>query len=288
MKTLSRISKFITMLCLVLYSMANTNEKKMKSRLFSLGTASIFFLFFVPFCNAALVNGGFETGDFSGWTLRSEGGTWAHGFLNDKGDWIEQSVPPPSQAILEQIGFFQYFSPQAITYEWFGNYSPTESQYFLEMTNADRGGFDKYFRHPDGSEYVYYGNSTLSLEQSFFMEKGDILSGTAAFSTSDFYPYMMDCAEVEINNTTIWTKGVSDVDILHIGTGGHSEWENWSWVAPESKTYTISLTMLTDDDLGSWGMFDNIKITHVPEPTTLFLLGLGLLGLAGMKRKFKS
>lgn len=31
----------------------------------------------------------------------------------------------------------------------------------------------------------------------------------------------------------------------------------------------------------------NISITYVPEPTTLLLLGLGLIGLAGVRRKFK-
>jgi len=285
-KTLSRISNFLLMLCLFFYSMANDCVRNVKSRFFLLGIMAMPFLLFVPLSDAEVINGGFETGDISGWTLRSEGGIWAQDFEDEKGDWSEQAIPPPSQAILEQIGFFQYFSPQAVTYEWFGNYSPTKGQYFLKMQNANGGGGERFFNHPDGTEYIYKRNSTLFLEQSFFMEKGDILSGAAAFSTEDFCPFITDRAKVDINNTTIWTKGVIDVDTLTLA--GHSEWENWSWVAPESKTYTISLTMFTDDDLGSWGMFDNIKITHVPEPTTLFLLGLGLLGLAGMKRKFKN
>jgi len=281
-KTLSRISSFLIMLCLSFCSIANANGKK-KSRLFLSGIASIPFLFFVPLCHAALINGGFETGDVSGWTLRLEGGDWTRWSMNSEEDWDIQTVTP-SQAILEQIGFFQYFSPNAVTYKSYGNYSPTQGQHFLEMQNADIGGIGTmFFDHPDGSQYGYDGRGTLSLEQSFFMEKGDILSGTAAFATSDFL--MTDRAEVEINNATIWTKGVIDVDTLSLG--GYSEWETWSWIAPESKTYTISLTMFTDDDLSSCGMFDNIKITHVPEPATMLLLGLALMGLAGIRRKIK-
>ena len=33
--------------------------------------------------------------------------------------------------------------------------------------------------------------------------------------------------------------------------------------------------------------FDNIKLSAIPEPTTMFLLGFGLIGLAGTRRKIK-
>lgn len=39
------------------------------------------------------------------------------------------------------------------------------------------------------------------------------------------------------------------------------------------------------DNIGA--LLDNVKLTAVPEPAIIFLLGLGLVGLAGVRRKFQ-
>jgi hypothetical protein len=41
-------------------------------------------------------------------------------------------------------------------------------------------------------------------------------------------------------------------------------------------------------DYAAWNGFPEVlKLTNVPEPATILLLGLGLMGLAGVRRKFK-
>lgn len=51
--------------------------------------------------------------------------------------------------------------------------------------------------------------------------------------------------------------------------------------------YDYSLYTRVAWDIRSDIVFDSYSITPVPEPATLLFLGLGLIGLAGVKRKFK-
>jgi hypothetical protein len=43
----------------------------------------------------------------------------------------------------------------------------------------------------------------------------------------------------------------------------------------------------SEESEGYWWLMDNLEIQPVPEPATMILLGSGLIGVLGLRRKFR-
>ena len=151
---------------------------------------------------------------------------------------------------------------------WSG-YSAVEGNYFAWLKTDGPGSY-------------------TTLTRSFYMPAGLLVEGWAAFKTDDYVGYN-DNASVRIffDSSSVPAATPWYRDVAAVGNYGSTSWEYWSWTVPTTGNYTVELRVANSVDSGydSYALFDANEV--IPEPATMSLLSMSLLGLIGFRKKFR-
>jgi hypothetical protein len=125
---------------------------------------------------------------------------------------------------------------------------------------------------------------TETWSHDLLLTKGGLISGLAQLSTTDM-PSFSDRAWIEIGGSTPWSMNIAGAWSLDPNPGGllhTTPWMPWEWIAPSDGLYSLTLNLVSDDQLISNARFKDIQ---VPEGPTVFLLGCSLLGLMVLRKR---
>lgn len=201
---------------------------------------------------SALVNAGFETGDLTGWNTSLSGG---------------------SATVV---------TSNSTTYFTNATYLPPEGNYFLAIESGNADVWQTVF-------------------QALAVAAGQTIEGVAAFDWGDYLSFA-DGARVRILDaagalvaTPFYLDGTltpgTQKSSGEPDSGYNGPWTAWSWTATSAGTYTVEFGARNTLDSGgpnqTFGLFD-ARVSAVPEPASLALLGIGLAGLGAMRRKQRS
>ncbi len=200
---------------------------------------------------AAVINGSFETGDLTGWTVVGSA-----------------QAPDASIGVTPTVGTYQGYI------ETTGNYTqyapPIEASLGITDSTLNGLGFTEFVNGTAISQDVTVSaGDTLTFDWNFLTDEldEDPLYNDFAYFTIDSAAYLL----ASRNGSTY------DTGSPPVGFDGQTGWDSGSYTFTAAGTYKIGFGVFNVHDAGhnSVLLLDNISLP-VPEPTSFVLLAIGL------------
>jgi hypothetical protein len=249
--------------------------------------AALTFLLAPVMAQADLINGGFETGNFTGWQTIGDAlvvdlsiGTAPAG-----GTYQALITNAPSRPSSE--GHFQSYSGTNSVSAFCsivpGFINPLEA--FLGSPNCSLTALATAI-NPFGTGSIAYEGSAI--KQTFTGNTGEVLSFSWNFLTDEGgQPF--DFAFVVLDGTL---SLLADFSTLNSGSGtpfrDESGYHIFATTLPTTGVHYIGIGVvdsLIDPDINSGVLVDNFSVQKVPESASLFLMALGLIVMVRMGRR---